>query len=924
MNNKMKTMDGNEAAGSIAYKVTESSIIYPITPSSPMGELADQWAASGKKNIWGQIPDVVEMQSEGGAAAALHGALQTGTLATSFTASQGLLLMIPNMYKIAGELTSAVIHVAARSLAAQGLSIFGDHSDVMAALGTGFAMLCSGSVQEAHDMALISHAATLEARIPFLHFFDGFRTSHEVNKIEMISDEHIREMIDDELVLIHRKRALNPDNPFIRGTAQNPDIYFQARESVNPFYEKIPSIVLKYMDKFFELTGRRYNLVDYFGHPEATKVIVIMGSGASTAALTAKYLAEKEKVGVLQIHLYRPFPIEQFLSFLPKTVKSIAVLDRTKEPGSIGEPLYKDVVSAVNEAKSGERMEIIGGRYGLSSKEFTPNMVKAIFDELGKSNPKKHFTIGIKDDVSNMSIDYDRNFIIKEENQVNCLFYGLGSDGTVGANKNSIKIIGEETDLYAQGYFVYDSKKSGSRTVSHLRFGPKPIDSPYLIQSADFIGVHQFNFVDKTDVLAHAAPNGTFLLNSTYGPDEVWQHLPRNVQEVIINKKLTFYVVDAYKVAQETGMGQRTNTIMQTCFFALSKVLPEKEAIDKIKEYIKKTYIKKGEEIVQKNFNAVDKSLANLHRVNVPSSVSSNAHEMPPAVSEKAPEFVRNVIAKMMKDCGDELAVSELPNDGTYPCGTTKWEKRNVSLDVANWDPSLCIQCGKCSIVCPHGVIRSKKYDEKLLKDAPDNFKSAPLKGKDSQGKNFTLQVYLEDCTGCGLCTQACPVKEKAIKMAEKEPILKEEQANIEFFETLPEMIHEDIDSPSVMNVQYLPPLFEFSGACAGCGETPYVKLVSQLFGERMLVANATGCSSIYGGNLPTTPWTSSKEGRGPATQTLAPMQDLRAYTEYKLKLFSYLHTKMAERQGFEPWEGLPSTVFKTAAFDRSATSPFV
>lgn len=868
--NKMRAVDGNEAAANVAYKVTESSIIYPITPSSAMGELADSWAAAGVKNIWDTVPEVVEMQSEAGAAGALHGALQTGILATTYTASQGLLLMIPNMYKIAGELTSAVVHVAARSLAAQGLSIFGDHADVMAARSTGFAMLCSSGVQEAQDMALVAHAATLEARVPFMHFFDGFRTSHEVSKIEMVSDEQIRAMINEELALAHRERALTPDKPVIRGTAQNPDVSFQARETVNAFYDKTPGIVAKCMQQLGELTGRKYDLIDYHGDPKAERVIVIMGSGAATVKETVSYLKAKgEKIGVLNVHLYRPFSAEHFLKILPDSVKSIAVLDRTKEAGGCGEPLYQDIVTVLSEA--GVHKKVIGGRYGISSKEFTPTMVKAVFDELSKAKPKNHFTIGINDDVTHTSLEYDPDFIIESDDVVRCLFYGLGADGTVGANKNSIKIIGEGTELYAQGYFVYDSKKSGSRTVSHLRFGPKMVDSPYLIQSANFIGVHQFNFVDKTDVLGRAAQGSTFLLNSTFGPAEVWCHLPRNVQQILIDKKMKFYVIDAYKVAQATGMGQRTNTIMQTCFFALAEVLPKDEAIAKIKEAIKKTYMKKGEEVVQKNFNAVDQSLANLHEVKVPAKVSQDAHEMPPAVSDKAPEFVKDIIATMMMDKGDDLPVSALPIDGTYPCGTTKWEKRNVSLDVSCWDPEACIQCGRCSLVCPHGVIRAKQYNDKLLQKAPEGFKSAPLRGKDAEGKSFTLQVYLEDCTGCTLCHQACPAKNKehpeikAINMAEKAPMLENEQRNIEFFESLPDVEPGQVNTATVPGVQYLEPLFEFSGACAGCGETQYVKLISQLFGDRMLVANATGCSSIYGGNLPTTPWACNADGRGPA-----------------------------------------------------------
>ena len=879
MNKNMHTMDGNEATAHVAYKVTEASIIYPITPSTPMAELADLWMAAGKKNLWGQVPTVVEMQSEGGASGALHGALQTGALATTFTASQGLLLMLPNMYKIAGELTSTVIHVASRSLATHALSIFGDHSDVMATRDTGFAMLCSGSVQEAHDMALIAHAATLEARVPFLHFFEGFRTSHEINKIELLSDEQIKAMIDDELILAHRERALSPDHPCIRGTAQNPDVYFQSREAVNPFYKMTPKIVEKSMDKLAELTGRKYNLVDYYGDHEADRVIVIMGSGAQTVRETIDYLAKKEdeKLGVLQVHLYRPFPTQHFLAALPPSVKAIAVLDRTKEPGSAGEPLYQDVATVLNEAfldhtlTTEELPLLVGGRYGLSSKEFTPAMVKAVFDELNQNKPQNNFTVGIEDDVSNTSLEFDPNFITESDKVVRGIFYGLGSDGTVGANKNSIKIIGEGTNNYAQGYFVYDSKKSGSRTVSHLRFGPEIIQSPYLVQSANFIGVHQFNFVDKTEVLLRAAENATFLLNSTYGPDEVWEHLPRNVQQTIIDKNLSFYVIDAYKVAQGAGMGNRINSVMQTCFFALSGVLPKAEAIKKIKEAIHKSYIKKGEDVVKKNYAAVDKSLENMHKVKVPTQVSEGAHEMPPAVSPKAPKFVQDIVATMMTDRGDDLPVSSLPVDGTYPSGTTKWEKRNVSLYVADWDPETCIQCGRCSAVCPHGVIRCKFYDKALLDKAPEHFKSAPLKGKDADGKYFTLQTYLEDCTGCALCNQICPAKSKtkegakAINMAVQEPILKQGRENIEFFETLPEVDRNTVNAGTIPGVQYLTPLFEFSGACAGCGETPYVKLISQLFGDRMIAANATGCSSIYGGNLPTTPWTCNNEGKGPA-----------------------------------------------------------
>lgn len=872
-----KTLDGNEAVASIAYRLSEVNAIYPITPSSPMAEFAEEWTVKGMKNLWGTIPAILEMQSEGGAAAALHGALQTGALATTYTASQGLLLMIPDMYKIAGELTPTVIHIAARSLACQGLSIFGDHSDVMAARATGFAMLCSSSVQEAHDMALIAHAATLESRVPFMHFFDGFRTSHEVNKIETISDDQIKSIINEEYILAHRKRALSPDHPVIRGTSQNPDVYFQARETVNSFYKLTPAIVAKYMEKFAELTGRKYHLFDYYGHPQAEKIIVIMGSGTATVQETIDYLLKKEsaKIGVIQVHLFRPFSSEHFFEILPKSVKSIAVLDRTKEPGACGEPLYQDIATilaeGLNSGQINNMPKLIGGRYGLSSKEFTPAMVKAIYDELAKPQSKNHFTVGINDDVTFTSLEYDPTFITESDKVVRALFYGLGADGTIGANKNSIKIIGEGTDLYAQGYFVYDSKKSGSRTVSHLRFGPEPIVSPYLIQSANFIAVHQFNFVEKVDVLKTASKGATFLLNSPYSAEETWKHLPKEVQKSIIDKQLDFYVIDAYMVAEGAGMGSRINTVMQVCFFALAKVLPKDEAIAKIKEYIYKTYIKKGEDVVKKNYVAVDKTLENLHKVNVPKETSPDAKSMPLIVSEKAPAFVHDVLAMMMADRGDELPVSALPVDGTYPCGTTQWEKRNVSLFIADWDANSCIQCGQCSLVCPHGVIRAKRYKEEVLKNAPQQFKSAPLKGKDAEGQRFTLQVYLEDCTGCALCNQVCPAKHKekvgnkAINMAQKEPILEQERANIDFFETIPYVDRSTLNTNLVPGIQYLQPLFEFSGACTGCGETPYIKLVSQLFGDRMLVANATGCTSIYGGNLPTTPWTCDKNGRGPS-----------------------------------------------------------
>ncbi len=872
------TVDGNEATTYVAYQVSEVVAIYPITPASPMGELADLWAAEERPNIWGSVPQVIEMQSEGGASGAVHGALQAGALTTTFTASQGLLLMLPNMYKIAGELTPAVFHIAARSIAAQALSIFGEHSDVMAARASGFGMLFSANPQEAQDLALVAHAATLEARVPFLHIMDGFRTSHEIRKIERLLPEDIRAMIDDELVRAHRERALNPDKPFIRGTAQNPDVFFQARETVNPFYLATPEIVQKYMDKFAQIVGRQYQLFEYVGAPDADRVIVLMGSGADTAHEAVDYLTQKmgEKVGVLKVRLYRPFSVEHFLEALPATVKTIAALDRTKEPGSAGEPLYLDVVSAIDEAYArGEahfqsRPRVIGGRYGLSSKEFTPAMVKGIFDEMTKDEPKNHFTIGIHDDLTHTSLTYDPDFSTEDPDTVRAVFYGLGSDGTVGANKNSIKIIGTETDNWAQGYFVYDSRKSGSMTTSHLRFGPNPIRSTYLISKANFVACHQFSFLERMNVLKLAEPGATFLLNSPYGPDEVWDKLPRTIQQEIIDKKLRFFVIDGYKVAKETGMGGRINTILQTAFFAISGVLPREEAIAKIKEAIKKTYGRKGEDVVQKNYAAVDAALAYLSEVKVPEQVTSTFDLRPPVPAE-APEFVKKVTAKMIAGEGDDLPVSMLPADGTYPSGTTKWEKRNIALEIPVWETDLCIQCGKCVMACPHAVIRAKVVDPELLKDAPPTLKHMPAKWRQFKGMEYLLQVSPEDCTGCGLCVEACPAVDKkdpnrkAINMRPQPPLREQESENWEFFLSLPETPRQELKFNVVKDVQLLEPLFEFSGACAGCGETPYISLLTRLFGDRAVVANATGCSSIYGGNLPTTPWAFNRDGRGPA-----------------------------------------------------------
>ncbi len=877
MEREIITMEGNEAAAYVAYNLSEVIAIYPITPSSNMGEYSDAWSAAGEPNIWGDVPSVTEMQHEGGAAGAVHGALQAGALTTTFTASQGLLLMIPNMYKIAGELTPAVFHIAARSLAAQGLSIFGDHQDVMATRQTGYAMLSSGSVQEVMDLAAVAHAATLESRIPFLHFFDGFRTSHEISKIEKLTKDDLKNLIREDLVLAHRDRALNPDSPVLRGTSQNPDVYFQGRETVNKYYNDTPEIVQMYMDKLASMVGRQYKLFDYYGHPQADRVIVIMGSGGEAAIEAVDYMNEKgEKVGVVKVRLYRPFSAKHFISAFPDTVKSVAVLDRTKEPGSTGEPLYLDVMTAMSEMNIEGTLpftmpKIIGGRYGLSSKEFTPAMIKGIYDELSKDKPKNHFTIGIHDDVTHTSLDWDENLSTEREETFRGMFYGLGADGTVSANKNSIKIIGEETENFAQGHFVYDSKKSGAITISHLRFGKHPIHSTYEVSSANFIACHQFQFVKQYDMLKHAASGATFLLNAQGPKEDVWDKLPRTMQQQIVDKNLKLYVIDAYDVAKKTGMGVRINTIMQTCFFAISGILPKDEAIAKIKENIKKTYGKKGDEIVQKNFVAVDETIAHLHEIQHPGQVTSGI-EMPPTVPVEAPDFVQKVTAQMLSGNGNNLPVSAIPADGTFPMATARWEKRNIALDVPVWDADICTQCGKCSLICPHACIRQKIFDGELLKDAPATFKSVPAKGQDwPEGWKYNLQVSVEDCTGCELCVEICPVKnkteagKKAINMAPVGPIRDEEIKNWDFFLSIPEVDRKKLNVGTIKGSQFLQPLFEFSGACSGCGETPYVKLVTQLFGDRAIIANSTGCSSIYGGNLPTTPYAVNHEGRGPA-----------------------------------------------------------
>ncbi len=873
------TIDGNEAAASVAHRVNDVIAIYPITPSSTMGELADEWSAKHQPNIWGDVPSVTEMQSEAGAIAACHGVLQGGSLATTFTASQGLLLMIPSLYKIAGELTPFCMHVAARTVATHALSIFGDHSDVMACRQTGVAMLASASVQEAHDFALIGQAATLASRLPFIHFFDGFRTSHEVAKIRPLSDDDLRAMLPDHLVAAHRARALTPDAPVLRGTAQNPDAYFQAREASSPFYAACPSIVQRTMDAFAARTGRQYHLFDYVGHPQADRVVVLMGSGTDTVDDTVAWLmAHGERVGVLKVRLYRPFSLADFVRALPASTRAIAVLDRTKEPGAVGEPLYQDVVAALHEAHldgtspMARDAVVIGGRYGLSSKEFTPAMAAAVFAELAKARPKNHFTIGIVDDVSHSSLDWDRTLDIEAADVARSVFFGLGADGTVGANKNSIKIIGEETDAFAQGYFVYDSKKSGAVTISHLRFGPRPIHAPYLIQHARFIGCHQFNFLDRYDVLSYAAPGAVLLLNAPYAPDRVWDALPREVQDGIIEKGLTVYTIDAVAVAKANGMGTRINTVMQTCFFALSGVLPREQAIQKIKQAIEKTYAKRGPDVVQRNFAAVDDTLQHLHQVAVPAAASAARHR-PPIVAANAPDFVTRVSAVMLAGHGDLLPVSAFPVDGTWPVATSQWEKRSIAQDIPVWDEAICIQCNKCALVCPHAAIRAKMYPPEAGEGAPATFKAVPFKAREheyGQGLRYTLQVAPEDCTGCTLCVQVCPAKDKAnprhkaLDMHAQAPLVAAERENFAFFLGLPEADRTQVKL-DLKGTQFLQPLFEYSGACSGCGETPYIKLMTQLFGDRAIVANATGCSSIYGGNLPTTPYTCNSDGRGPA-----------------------------------------------------------
>ncbi|MCA0308093.1 MAG: pyruvate:ferredoxin (flavodoxin) oxidoreductase [Actinobacteria bacterium] len=898
-------IDGNEAAASAAYRLNELCSIYPITPSSTMAELADEWSAKRQANVYGMVPTVIEMQSEGGAAGALHGALQGGALSTTFTASQGLLLMIPNMYKIAGELTSTVLHVAARSLAAQGLSIYGDHQDVMAVRQTGFAMLNSSTVQEAHDTAAIAQLATLRSRVPFVHFFDGFRTSHEENSVELLTDAQLRTLVPEDLVQAHRRRALSPEHPYIRGTAQNPDTYFQGRESANPYYLEVPGIVQQAMDEFAALTGRGYDLVEYYGDPEADRVVVIMGSGAQTVRSTVEYLcAHGQKVGVVQLRMYRPFPTEQVLAAIPASARVVAVMDRTKEPGAGGEPLFLDIASAIGEAHAAGRRPamplLVGGRYGLSSKEFTPAMVVGVFDELALPAPRPRFTVGINDDVTMLSLPYDASLDLEDPATLRAVFYGLGSDGTVGANKNSVKILGAIEGTYAQGYYVYDSKKSGSRTVSHLRFGPKPIEAPYLVSKAGFIGCHHWSILERVDVLEFARPGTVLLVNTPYERTEVFAHLPLPMQRRIIELGIELWAIDANLVARRAGMGRRTNTVLQTCFFAISNVLPRAEAIEEVKRTIRKTYARKGADVVAKNEAAVDASVEHLHRIEVPAEPVGEVAMIPPVPAD-APEFVRNVTASMLLGTGDDLPVSALPVDGTYPSGTTKYEKRNISDIIAEWDPESCIQCGNCAFVCPHAVLRAKYYTESALDGAPEGFPSAPLNAAGFPGSRYTLQVYAEDCTGCGLCVEACPVKplgsggsRKAINLA---PVMErsKEKENVRFFETIPVNRRSRIDFANVRGTQFLEPLFEFSGACSGCGETPYLKLLTQLFGGRATVANATGCSSIYGGNLPTTPWSSNKYGRGPAWSNS--LFEDNAEFGLGLRLAADLHTATARRR---------------------------
>ena len=901
--NQRTIIDGNEAAADVAYRLSELCSIYPITPSSTMAELADEWSSHGRRNVFGTVPTVVEMQSEGGAAGAMHGALQGGALSTTFTASQGLLLMIPNMYRIAGELTSTVFHVAARSLAAQGLSIFGDHQDVMAIRQTGCCMLSSASVQEAHDMAAVAHLATLRARLPFVHFFDGFRTSHELNTLVKLTDDQLRELVPTDLIREHRARALSPENPFIRGTAQNPDTYFQSRETANRYYDAVPGILAEVLERFEEISGRHYSLVEYHGHPEADRVVVIMGSGIETMIPVVKHLNEAgEKVGALFVRLYRPFPKEHLLAALPATVRKVAVLDRTKEPGSGGEPLFLDVSSAIGESVARGDREVMpvltGGRYGLSSKEFTPAMAKAVYDELAKDRPRPRFTVGINDDVTHLSLDVDPDFQLLDPQTHRAVFYGLGSDGTVGANKNTIKIIGSDPGTYAQGYFVYDSKKSGSRTVSHLRFGPNPIQAPYLVTRSNFIGCHHWSILERVDVLEFAQPGATLLINSPYPADQVWKQLPRPMQDRIVELGISLHVIDASAVARAAGLGSRTNTVLQTCFFAISGIMPREEAIEKVKAAITKTYARKSMAIVQKNHDAVDASLAHLHEVQVPTSATGQRDLIPPVPSD-APPFVREVTATMLAGRGDELPVSALPVDGSYPSGTTRYEKRNISEIIAVWDNEACIQCGNCSFVCPHAVLRAKYYPSEVVENAPEGFLSQPLDAAGLPETSYTLQVYAEDCTGCGLCVEACPVRpigqpnRRAINL---EPVLEREKEKeaVRFFETIPLNDRRNVDFGTVRGTQFLEPLFEFSGACAGCGETPYLKLLTQLFGDRVTVANATGCSSIYGGNLPTTPWAKNAQGRGPAWSNS--LFEDNAEFGLGLRLAADLHRDMARR----------------------------